>query len=490
MPFICEDCGEIGARMNTLFGIRLCVECSKSIKYKLMCKSKVLSEYLLTKTDLDSDPNPPQEYLVKNPHYKSGPPMVLYLEIEIQRVFLSKYDNLINNILMIQNPLSNMKNTINFIMDYFKEQKHTKQKAKYNKILIKYNVGSEIDLPNWVQIKLQDAKSVAEYERIVSSYFRFIELHKLLKKENLSKYIDHQICHEYIYQNNKQIILYQIPIIIKFMLEKKRLMVKAIKEHNINKSKYAYEISQYINSYDLNPVKKTIQNDLDMLIEYINKIENVDNERKLRTRELTEKLKLRGLALRSDSVLCSNYITGSLEYTCDEIVDIMEQMDWFFTNTKYSIYSKQYDNEQYQARKYFQYDSYNSYNSYDSNDSYDSDDSDDSYYYKSMEKIKIKYNKRKSEYVKKKCLEEWIINGKKGSYPKSLNPQIEKIEKELLEKKNPQKNQQKNQQKNSHTDHPCSNSKCLNIYSIQCANKMCKKCCNSIGCEIHKKIAK
>lgn len=437
MPYACEDCREMGARMNQLFEIRLCAKCSKSAKYKLICKSKALSKYLLTNLDLDTNPSLPKEYLVKNPHYKSGPPMTLYLENEIKQLFLSKYDVLITNILLIQNPLDNIEKTIEKIENYLEEQKDIKKQKQYQKILDKYNIGDESDLPIWVQNQLCELKSVAEYSRIISGYFRFEELYKLLKKENLIKYIDLKVCHEYIYQTNKQIILYQIPNIIRFMLEKKKLISKAIKENNIDKSTYSQEISVYINSYDLDlsfvPEDKTISNDLETLIEYINKKKHCEQEIKLRTKELVEKLKLRGLVLKSDSVLCSNYISGSNEYTCDEVVDIMEQMEWFFTNTLYSSYSKQYDNERYELRKSTCYDYEDRYY----NDTYyDSDESDDSYYLKSREKSKQEYNKRKSEYIKKKCLKEWITNGKKGIYPKSLIPLIEELEKELKREKN------------------------------------------------------
>ena len=429
MPFACEDCCGMGGRMNLMFEIRLCADCSKSSKYKLICKSKAFTEYLLTKTDFENNPTPPKEYLVKNPHYKSGPPMTLYLESSIQQLFLSKYDDLITNILMIPNPLDNMKKTIEKIENYLEEQKDIEKQKKYQKILDKWGIGDETDLPKWVHIQLCKSNSVAEYSRIISRYFRFEDLYKLLKKENLLKYIDLKVCHEYINHTNKQIILYQIPNIIKFMLEKKKLISKAIKENNIDKSIYSQEISEYINSFDLNltfvPVNKTIFNDLETLIEYINKKENSRQQIKLRTKELTQKLKSRGLVLRSDSVLCSNYIVGSEEYTCEQVVDIMEQMEWFFTNTKYSIYSKQYDIEYYESRKSSWYDYENRYYDFD-----DLDDSDDSEYLESREKAKQEYNKRKSEYVKRKCLKEWISNGKKGIYPKSLIPQIEKIEKE------------------------------------------------------------
>lgn len=102
-----------------------------------------------------------------------------------------------------------------------------------------------------------------------------------------------------------------------------------------------------------------------------------------------------------DSVLCSNYIAGSGEYTCDELVDIMEQMNWFFTKTNYSSYSKQYDNERYEARKSFYYGCEETIHYYGSRKYYcdsvldNSNDSDNSYYHESREREKQEYNKKK-----------------------------------------------------------------------------------------------
>ncbi len=106
-----------------------------------------------------------------------------------------------------------------------------------------------------------------------------------MKQENLVKYIDNKICHNYIYQIDKSIKIVQIPNIIKFMLNKKNLIKQAVKTNNIDTSKYSQEISQYINSFDPNPnlVIKTITNDLDTLIEYINNKENDEIEINLRT---------------------------------------------------------------------------------------------------------------------------------------------------------------------------------------------------------------
>lgn len=499
MPFACEDCGEMGARMNSMFEIRLCQACSTLPKYKLICKSKALNQYILTDTDLNSHQIPPEEYRVKNPHYRSGPPMTLYKQTEIEQVFLSKYNNLIVQ-LAIQDPdlpTQIPEQIAEVIKDYLREQKETKKQQKYYKILDKYNIREEQDLPDWVQDKLRETKSGAEYERVISGYLRFVKLHKLMKQEKLVKYIDHKICHNFIYQTDKTIKLEQIPSIIRFMLNKKNLISHAVKTYKINTSKYSREISQYINSFEPEPQEKSISNDLDTLIEYINRKEDMDKQRDLRTKELREKLKLRGLELRSDSVLCSNYIGGSGEYTCDELVDIMEQMNWFFTKTNYSTYSKQYDNERYEARKSSYYDYGETRHYYSSRKYYydsDSDDSDDSDYYESREREKQEYNKRKSEYVKKRCLKEWIGNGKRGTYPQCLIPLIEQVEKEMEKEMEKEKNQPKQQKQkkilNTSKTNPCSNPSCLNIHSLACANKMCRICCNGVGCEIHKKSIK
>lgn len=196
-------------------------------------------------------------------------------------------------------------------------------------------------------------------------------------------------------------------------------------------------------------------------------------------------------------MLCSNYIGGSVEYTCDELIDIMEQMNWFFTKTNYSSYSKQYDNERYEARKSSYYDYGYRYGEtlhyYGSRKYYydsDSDDSDDSDYYESREREKQEYNKRKSEYVKKRCLKEWIGNGKRGTYPQCLIPLIEQVEKEMEKEKNQPKQPKQQKILNTSKTNPCSNPSCLNIHSLACANKMCRICCNGVGCEIHKKSIK
>lgn len=131
MPFTCENCGEIGARMNSIFKIRLCINCLHSPKYKLVSKSKALNKYRLTQSDLDNYPNSLEKYLVINPYYKSGPPMTLYYETQIEQVFLYKYNNLIYQLCIME---PNVDQIIKIIFNYHEEQKCIKkQKTKNNK---------------------------------------------------------------------------------------------------------------------------------------------------------------------------------------------------------------------------------------------------------------------------------------------------------------------------------------------------------------------
>ena len=45
MPYNCEECNELGARLNSIIGIRLCEKCVNSDKYKLICKSDAIKKY-------------------------------------------------------------------------------------------------------------------------------------------------------------------------------------------------------------------------------------------------------------------------------------------------------------------------------------------------------------------------------------------------------------------------------------------------------------
>jgi hypothetical protein len=102
---------------------------------------------------------------------------------------------------------------------------------------------------------------------------------------------------------------------------------------------------------------------------YVNSTITLDNfrnkliEQKNRKAELVKKLEDKGLQLRDDSKLCKQYIKhgeGNLQY----IVDVMEEMDWFYKNTKYAKFYKEAKDREYEDwRSYrswgesFEYDS-------------------------------------------------------------------------------------------------------------------------------------
>jgi hypothetical protein len=64
-------------------------------------------------------------------------------------------------------------------------------------------------------------------------------------------------------------------------------------------------------------------------------------EKQKRKTDLTDALQVKGLDLRSDSSMCRNYIVtgcGVNGETLSDIVDIMHEMSWLYTNTNYSHY--------------------------------------------------------------------------------------------------------------------------------------------------------
>ena len=399
MPYNCEECNELGARLNSIIGIRLCEKCVNSDKYKLICKSDAIKKYKLSKTDFDN--NNFEEMYCKNPHYRSGPVMTLYYENEIINFFINKYNNLIRNTLLIDNPHNNIENTIAKVKNYYDDIKNNNKDKKINKILKKYDY--EIDnLPNKIFDKVIIAKSSAEVERILISWDKEQKLYDVLKSSDIEEYITIPLCQNYITNNIDTTIyknVFDIRDKIKHMLYNKEQVKQAIIDHKLPKKKYLDIYNNYI-----------CEGDKD-IIELVNLIK--DKEYRFQT--LTKLLNAKELTLRSDSVLCSKYLNGSDEKTVEEVVQIMDEMNWFFQNTNYSINMRLYDENRRNNRRHNYY------------RNYDSDDEE----YRQQEKEE--YLKNKSDYVKKQSIKEWIIHGKNSKTfpPISLNDFINQIEKKL-----------------------------------------------------------
>lgn len=399
MPFNCEDCKVLGARLSNIVNKRLCENCASNKQYKTICKSDVIKNYKLTKIDLENYPYRTVE--CRNPVYRCASPMILYFELEIKRYFIEKYENIINNVLNIELLDEDIK--IENVIKYLKTIKSKKKQNIFEKILNKLEVSLD-DLPNKIINKLENAKNSVEYEKIIKYHLREEKLYNYLKQFNQEEYIRLPICIDYI-QENKQYRLEQVKSIIDYMLRKQQLVREAINIENIPKKKYSELFNNFINSIT--------DNDLEKLINFIKDKEN-------RFQILTTKLKENSLILRSDSMLCNNYLNGSDRYTIDYIINTMVEMNWFFTNTNYSFYTKKYDNIKKQER----YHDYQNYGYIYRN--YESDDSDDEF----RQEERQEYNKNKSIHAKEEAINEWIHKGKIGiKPPNTLNKMIEDIEK-------------------------------------------------------------
>lgn len=133
-----------------------------------------------------------------------------------------------------------------------------------------------------------------------------------------------------------------------------------------------------------------------------------------RRRELTVRLNECGLELRSDSVLCKNFIATG-HGNIDEIVTTMKEMQWYFYATNYPTirtpgyggyggYRDFYDDFGFGG--YRGYGGYRRYCRYDSNSDFDY--SDDDYEYQER---KIGFSAQKKQLAQRQFLEERIAGG-------------------------------------------------------------------------------
>ncbi len=85
---LCQACLKYKGKFSNLHNILLCNICKDSPDYINICKSLAKTKYFLTDADLTDL----KSTKVKNPHYKSGPPMTLFCEKDIINIFCAKYE--------------------------------------------------------------------------------------------------------------------------------------------------------------------------------------------------------------------------------------------------------------------------------------------------------------------------------------------------------------------------------------------------------------
>jgi len=85
---LCDECKFFAGRFNDKHNLYLCDMCSKTEKFNIICKTTAKTKYFLKDSDLAEI----KTYDVKNPHYRSGPPMILLKEAEVIDVFCKIYN--------------------------------------------------------------------------------------------------------------------------------------------------------------------------------------------------------------------------------------------------------------------------------------------------------------------------------------------------------------------------------------------------------------
>ena len=234
MPYNCEECNVIGAKLNNLVEKRLCKDCLKSDNYILICKSMVKSKYNYNNNDFENYPY--RVIYTNNPFYKSASGMSLFYEKEIKKYFIEKYKAVViknideinyklgNNIVINDNVIDyeNLSNEIinslvNYIEEYIETEKENKKDVLLDKLLDKYDIIKE-ELPTSVLDEIEYS-SLKNLKNIVLCFARRRDLLEMLKKHDIENCINMKICSEFI-NGEIEDKAYEVKDKIKIYLEK------------------------------------------------------------------------------------------------------------------------------------------------------------------------------------------------------------------------------------------------------------------------------
>ena len=234
MPYNCEECNVIGAKLNNLVEKRLCKDCLKSDNYILICKSMVKSKYNYNNNDFENYPY--RVIYTNNPFYKSASGMNLFYEKEIKKYFIEKHKAVvIKNIdeinyklgiilINVENNIDyeNLSNEIinsivNYIEEYIEIEKDNKKEILLNKLLEKYDIIKE-ELSASVLQEIEYS-SIKNLKNIVLCFARKRELLEMLKKHDIENCITMKICSDFI-NGEIEDKAYEVKDKIKIYLEK------------------------------------------------------------------------------------------------------------------------------------------------------------------------------------------------------------------------------------------------------------------------------
>ena len=354
-----------------------------------------------------------------------------------------------------------------------------------------------------IYINKQNAKETYYCTEKDFKELKFIRRPLKYKREEhlyLIKEFENKLIENY-YSGKKKKRETMLDIVIDKLKIKKESRIKA-RENNKAKKEINRE----------NEVSRTINvknRDHELIKNYIKDGGNLDTITASIRREdaLKKALKERGLTLRSDSRLCSEYIESG-EIELEEVVEIMAEMDWLFKNTDYKNIMENEMGKQLKIAEQQRYD-YGYYERQDINDIRDKASrlSKDNALKKwlqcetqiddlpililnRIEKIKIN-NKPKIDSKLDKVIK--FVENERKKYDSINFKEIVKITAEFLIKS---KNENEtfincyNYVMIAINKSEKSNGKCgkcfKNVYASDCINKKCGKCCNDVICIRHK----
>jgi hypothetical protein len=212
MPYNCEECNVIGAKLNNLVEKRLCKDCLLSDNYILICKSMVKSKYNYNNNDFENYPY--RVIYTNNPFYKSASGMNLFYEKDIKKYFIEKHKAIVikninqlnyklGNIVINDNVIDyeNLSNEIInslvvYIEEYIETEKDNKKEVLLDKLLDKYDIIRE-ELTASVLEEIEYS-SIKNLKNIVLCFARRRELLEMLKKYDIEDYITMKICKDFI----------------------------------------------------------------------------------------------------------------------------------------------------------------------------------------------------------------------------------------------------------------------------------------------------
>lgn len=463
----CESCYEIH--------FDLAIESFEDPEKERICKGDAKDQYGLNDADLENI-----DHIKKaNPMYKYAPPMTLYDHFEVIQAMIKKYGD---------------SEGLRYIKygkkKYLAKERNAKLQTRKNKLvekLAKHNV----------QIDRIESKELRDYLDNGRGKQADIIEHCIEINDRITKITE---------ESNKRNIQLRKCVFNEFVygieLDAEWIVQKEIDRNNRIKEIDDLFIGQ---TYD-----KYITSD------YIEKGGNIQPIRDYicRKKLLSDEFDKYGLKIRGDSTICDEYVRHG-NRPLHEVVEIMREMDWFFTNTNYSNYmrSPKHGKSKTARSKHSKEMAISRW--FSENDSFDPNKTCEQVYEKYVGQTPINIaNYIRNEYMRRmdqynndramKMADDAVIMMENGETPTNeIVNDLFRINSAKNRRKmffyNNAKNILKMQGKDEYDKYleeipqmyraeiktMCAENKCDHIPSPKCAHNSCRHCCPRTGCDHH-----